>query len=73
MAKGLIVDFRKKQEAEIEKVVRSILSGQLKSFEDYKAKCAALKAHHRALENFAGAVQKYFDADEELDNLKGEA
>ena len=70
MSRGLIADFRAAETGEIEKLVRSILTGMLKH-EEYLAKCAAIKAHEHALTNFGKVAKKYFDS-EETDNLEGE-
>jgi len=68
MSRGFIADLRAEEFAEIDRLSRSIVTGAL-SYEEYKAKCAAIKAHKTSLDLIERVAKKYFDDDEAVDNL----
>ena len=71
MSQGLIADYQAAEHEEIQKLRRKVCNGKCATFEDYKARCAEIAAHERALELFSRAVEKYFKS-EEQDNLEQE-
>lgn len=58
-------EFKVVEGREIEKLSRKVLSGNCASMEDYKAACAEIKAHQRAIDNCRKTIETFFSEEKE--------
>lgn len=61
---GIAIDYRVALADEIRSVEHKLGRGDAKTFDEYLARCAEIRAYQRALSLFASTLERYLETDE---------